>query len=103
MHPSRSRQLLQATSSIEPSAADEENPRHTKRPSRRRLTETERRAQAEEHRREKEQNQKERERKIKQREKKRRDLRKMTSKGQPLMKPRLESLLSKVKKVMKSG
>ena len=65
------------------------------------MTQQEKLALAEERRKEKEWNEKQREKKIKQREKKRRDLRKMTSKGQPVMKTRLEDLLSKVKKVMK--
>jgi rRNA processing len=67
----------------------------------RQLTKAEKLALAEQKRLQTEQNQKERERKIKQREKKKRDLRKMTSKGQPVMKTRLEDLLGKVKKVMK--
>ena len=60
-------------------------------------------ALAEERRKEAEENEKERQRKIRQRELKRKQLSKMTSKGQPVMKPRLENLLSKVKKVMKEG
>jgi rRNA processing len=67
----------------------------------RQLTKAEKLALAEHKRLEIEQNQKERERKIKQREKKKRDLRKMTGKGQPVMKTRLEDLLGKIKKVMK--
>jgi hypothetical protein len=68
---------------------------------RRLVTKAERAAIAEEQREEAERNQKEREKKIKQRERKRRELRKMTNKGQPVMKTRLEDLLGKVKKVMK--
>jgi hypothetical protein len=66
----------------------------------RQLSKAEKIAAAEEKRNEAERNQKERERKIKHRERKRRDLRKMTSKGQPVMKTRLEDLLGKVKRVM---
>ena len=58
-------------------------------------------ALAEERRQEKERNEKERVRKIKLREKKRKDLRKRTKWGQPVMKTRMEDLLGKVKKVMK--
>ena len=79
----------------------EKTPRHGKMESQKKLTLQEKLALAEERRKEKERNDKERQKKIKQREKKRRDLRKMTSKGQPVMKTRLEDLLSKVKKVMK--
>jgi rRNA processing len=79
----------------------ERAPRREKKEFRKKLTQQEKLALAEERWKEKERNNKEREKKIKQREKKRRDLRKMTSKGQPVMKTRLEDLLSKVKKVMK--
>jgi hypothetical protein len=67
------------------------------------LTKAEKLAVAEEERQEAERNQKERERKIKLREKKKRDLRKMTKKGQPVMKTRMNDLLGKVKKVMKDN
>ena len=65
------------------------------------MTKEEKFALMEERRQEKERNEKERQKKVKQRERKRRDLRKMTSKGQPVMKTRLEDLLSKVRKAMK--
>jgi hypothetical protein len=67
------------------------------------LTKAEKLAAAEEERQEAERNQKERERKIKLREKKKRDLRKMTKKGQPVMKTRMNDLLGKVKKVMRDN
>lgn len=60
-------------------------------------------ALAEERRKEKERTEKERERKIKLRENKRKNLRKMTSKGQPVMRTRIEDLLGKVKKTMKGS
>lgn len=60
-------------------------------------------ALAEARRKEAADNEKERQKKNRQREMKRKQLRKMTSKGQPVMKPRIENLLSKVKKVMKEG
>ena len=65
------------------------------------LNKAEKLALLEEQRLEQEKNLKEREKKIKIREKKRKDLRKMTRKGQPVMRTRLEDLLGKVKKVMK--
>jgi hypothetical protein len=64
------------------------------------VTKAERAALAEEKRKEAERNQKEREKKILQRERKRRELRKMTNKGQPVMKTRLNDLLQKVKKAV---
>lgn len=60
-------------------------------------------ALAEEQRRASEQMQKDRERKTHLREKKRKALRKMTKKGQPVMKTRLYDLLDKAKKVMKES
>ena len=65
------------------------------------MTKEEKFALMEERREERETNEKERQKKIKLREKKRRDLRKVTSKGQPVMQTRLEDLLSKVKKAMR--
>ena len=96
LHPSRSQRLAEPQEKPSKIA-----PGHGKRKAPRALTKEEKLALAEERRKEKERNEKERERKIRQREKKRRDLRKMTSKGQPVMKTRLEDLLSKVKKAMK--
>ena len=60
-------------------------------------------ALAEGRRKEAEENEKERQKKIRQREIKRKHLSKLTSKGQPVMKSRIENLLSKVRKVMKEG
>jgi len=97
MHPSRSQAIRQITSDPD----DTKSGKKSKKPARRKLTLEEKAALVEEKRRQAEQNQKEREKKIKLREKKRRDLRKMTTKGQPVMKPRLENLLGKVKQVMK--
>ena len=88
MHPSRSARLL-------PPPEPQLQPRP------RSLTKAEQLAMVEEKRKEAERNIIERERKIKARDKKRRDLRKMTAKGQPVMKTRLEDLLSKAKKAMK--
>jgi len=95
MHPSRS----EAMSKPDTSPLDG---RHTSKskPARRKAILEEKAALAEEKRKEAEQKQVEREKKIKLREKKRRELRKMTVKGQPVMKTRLEDLLGKVKKVM---
>jgi hypothetical protein len=73
----------------------------SEKPSRHRPTLEEKAALAEEKRKGAERNQKEREQKIKLREKKRRDMRKTTSRGQPVMKPRLENLLGKVREAMK--
>jgi rRNA processing len=97
LHPSRSQRLA----APEEEERVEKSQRHGKTKSRKTLTKEEKLALAEERRKEMERNQKERQKKIKQRERKRRDLRKMTSKGQPVMKTRLEDLLSKVKNVMK--
>jgi hypothetical protein len=71
-----------------------------KKDARRLVTKAERMALAEEQRIEAEKNQQERENKIKLREKKRRDLRKMTNKGQPVMRTRIKDLLGKVRKVV---
>jgi hypothetical protein len=98
LHPSRSHAISQAQVSgdVGPLQHKLGAARNT-----RQLTTKEKFAIVEEKRREVERNQEERERKIKQRERKRRDLRKMTGKGQPVMKTRLEDLLGKVKQVMK--
>lgn len=100
-HPSRSKALGPRESHEEGSVQREETSQHKVKSPRRQLTKTEKLALEEEQRKEKERNQKEREKKIRQREKKRKDLRKMTSKGQPVMKTRLEDLLGKVRKIMK--
>jgi len=100
-HPSRSKALATRESHEEGSVQREEASQSKTKSPRRHLTKAEKLALEEEQRKEKERNQKERERKIRQREKKRKDLRKMTSKGQPVMKTRLEDLLGKVRKVMK--
>jgi hypothetical protein len=101
-HPSRSKALA-PRESHEGSVQREEASQPKIKLPRRQLTKAEKLALEEEQRKEKERNQKEREKKIRQREKKRKDLRKMTSKGQPVMKTRLEDLLGKVRKVMKEG
>jgi hypothetical protein len=97
LHPSRSERLA----APEEAVRAEKSSRQERTKSRKTLTKDDKIALAEEQRKEKERNEKARGKKIKQRERKRRDLRKMTSKGQPVMKTRLEDLLSKVKKVMK--
>ena len=102
MHPSRSHNITQNPVEAQMSPNDKPSRKFDK-SGRRKLTLQDRAAFAEEKRKEEEQNQKEREKKMRLREKKRRDLRKMTSKGQPVMKTRLEDLLGKVKKVMKDA
>jgi hypothetical protein len=98
LHPSRSLAISQPVDK-----EDNHDPRagHATKSRPRPLTKVEKLALAEQARLEAERSQKERERKIKLREKKKKDLRKMTSKGQPVMKTRLNDLLGKVKKVMK--
>jgi hypothetical protein len=102
LHPSRSEALAQTKDAeqVSISLAQRRYGNEGRQP-RRRLTKAEKLALADEQRKEQERNQKERERKIKQREKMRKDFQKMTSKGQPVMRSRLEHLLTKVKKVMK--
>jgi len=100
LHPSRSHALTQPDSGETGHISTKRSTRGDKP---RKLTVEEKMAIAEARRKEAEQAQKEREKKIKLREKKKRDLRKMTSKGQPVMKTRLEDLLGKVKKVMKDS
>jgi hypothetical protein len=100
LHPSRSKALTESALPEPSSFPLNENPHSKIRERPRHLTKTEKFALAEAQRQEREKNQKDRERKIKLREKKRKDLRKMTAKGQPVMKPRLEDLLGKVKKIM---
>src|SRR5205814_4489312 len=94
LHPSRSQALSQ------PAENQSTQRGSTKKGARRLVTKAERAALAEEKRKEEERNQKEREEKILQRERKRRELRKMTNKGQPIMKTRLNDLLQKVKKAV---
>lgn len=103
LHPSRSKALSTSNNHVDSSHVQEERSKHKPKERPRQLTKTERLELAEQQRQEQERNQKEREKKIKQREKKRRDLRKMTNKGQPVMKTRLENLLGKVKKAMKEN
>ena len=98
LHPSRSQALTAAPT------ADAKPPRSDAKTSRPRppiLTKEEKAAIAARHKQEKEQAQREREKKIKRRERLKKNFQKMTKRGQPVMKPRLEHLLSKVKKIMK--
>jgi rRNA processing len=75
--------------------------RHPGNPARRPPTREEKAAEAAKLAQEREQNQRDRETKIKARERNKKTFQKMTKRGQPVMKPRLALLLSKVKKVMK--
>jgi rRNA processing len=94
MHPSRVSALK--TAALPEPSADQPPQRFRGKP-----TKQDKLALAEQKRLEIEKAQKERERKIKIREKRRKALRKMTPRGQPVMKTRLEDLLGKVKKVMR--
>jgi hypothetical protein len=101
LHPSRSKALARPNKQ-----GDEATPQHgsfQRKIPQQQPTKKEKLALAEERQKEKERNEKERERKLKLREKKRKNLRKMTSKGQPVMKTRMEDLLGKVKKAMKEN
>jgi hypothetical protein len=98
MHPSRVN-ALKASHSL--SEGDSVEQRSTKPLGK--MTKADKMALEEQKRLETEKQRKEREQKIKLREKRRIALRKMTSKGQPVMKTRLEDLLGKVKKVMRDA
>jgi rRNA processing len=92
LHPSRSEAR---------SAAPPRKSRLSGKPARRPPTREEKAAEAAKLEQEHEQNQRDRENKVKARERNKKTFQKMTKRGQPVMKPRLALLLSKVKKVMK--
>ena len=100
LHPSRS-QALTAPLTMETHQRPRSAAKTSSRPRPPIVTKEEKAAIAAKCEQEKEQARQEREKKVKRRERMKKNFQKMTKRGQPVMKPRLEHLLSKVKKIMK--